>query len=156
MTLEELERRLQVLEDIEAIKKLKARYCETADDNYNPVEFSSLFTEDGVWDGGEIFGVHQGKQAIKAYFATVPDNISFAVHYCALVPNITVEGNRAHAHWYGLCPMQLAGNRAVWYACVYEDKYVKIEGKWFIKEVKCISLFQTPYEEGWAKKKFLD
>lgn len=156
MNLEELEKRVQVLEDIEAIKKLKARYCEIADDNYNPVEFSELFTEDGVWDGGELFGVHRGKQAIREYFASVPDKISFAVHYSALVPNITVEGDKAYAHWYGFAPMQLADKRAVWDACVYEDTYVKIEGKWFIKEVKCITLFQTPYEEGWAKKRFLD
>jgi len=52
--------------------------------------------------------------------------------------------------------MQLADKEAVWYACTYEDTYVKIEGKWFIKEVKCTNLFQTPYEEGWAKKRFLD
>ena len=31
MTLEELAQRVQVLEDIEAIKKLKARYCAAAD-----------------------------------------------------------------------------------------------------------------------------
>jgi len=98
MNLEDLSKRIQVLEDIEAIKKLKARYCEIADDNYNPVDFSNLFTEDGLWDGGKLFGVHRGKQAIREFFATVPDSISFAVHFAALVPNITVEGDKSYAH----------------------------------------------------------
>ena len=42
--------RLQ-LEDIEAIKILKTRYGYYCDDSYNPDGISSLFVEDGVWDG---------------------------------------------------------------------------------------------------------
>ena len=52
MTLEELEKRVQVLEDVYAIQNLKAKYCQLADDNYNPEETIKLFTEDGLWDGG--------------------------------------------------------------------------------------------------------
>ncbi len=35
MTLEDIERRLRVMEDIEEIKRLKARYCSYCDDNYD-------------------------------------------------------------------------------------------------------------------------
>ena len=35
MSLEDLERRLKVLEDIEEIKLLKRRYCAYCDDNYD-------------------------------------------------------------------------------------------------------------------------
>lgn len=156
MTLEELEKRVQVLEDIEAIKKLKAWYCQAADDNYNPEKFDPLFTEDAVWDGGETFGVYRGKKAIKEFFAHVPEDVPFAIHYSALVPDISVEGDKAYAHWYGLCAMTLTGNKAVWLANWYDDTYVKIKGEWLIAEVKVIVLFHTPYEEGWAKKRFLD
>src|SRR5262245_11383232 len=45
------------IEDIEAIKILKARYGYYCDDSYNPDGISSLFVEDGVWDGGQ-FGRH--------------------------------------------------------------------------------------------------
>ena len=55
-----LEERIQRLEDIEAIKNLKARYAAVCDDKYNPEEAIKLFTEDAVWDGGEDFGVHKG------------------------------------------------------------------------------------------------
>ena len=52
MNIEALAQRLQVLEDIEAIKRLKARYCAFCDDGYNPDGIAGLFVEDGVWDGG--------------------------------------------------------------------------------------------------------
>jgi uncharacterized protein (TIGR02246 family) len=156
MILEELEKRVGVLEDIEAIKKLKARYCQAADDNYNPERFCPLFTEDAVWDGGKTFGVYRGKKAIMEFFAHVSKDITFAVHYGTLVPDITVQGDKAYAHWYGLVPMTLTGGKACWLAHFYDDTCVKIKGEWLIKEIKTTVLFQTPYEEGWAKKPFLD
>ncbi len=40
------------LEDIEEIKRLKAGYCSSCDDNYDADSIASLFTEDAIWDGG--------------------------------------------------------------------------------------------------------
>jgi len=54
MSLEDLERRVQILEDIDAIKKLKARYTGYCDNGYDPEGIASLFTEDAVWDGGVL------------------------------------------------------------------------------------------------------
>ena len=50
--LEQLATRLQVLEDIEAIKKVKAEYCAHCDNGPNAQGIGALFAEDGVWDGG--------------------------------------------------------------------------------------------------------
>jgi hypothetical protein len=36
MASSELERRITQLEDVEAIKRLKALYCDICDDNHNP------------------------------------------------------------------------------------------------------------------------
>jgi len=79
--LKALEKRVQVLEDIEAIKNLKARYAAVCDDKYNPPKGVKLFTQDAVWDGGKDFGVHKGRAAIKKFFEGVAQNIVFAVHY---------------------------------------------------------------------------
>ena len=46
---------VQWLFDVEQIKQLKHRYCAYCDDSYNPKGIGSLFTENGVWDGG-VFG----------------------------------------------------------------------------------------------------
>ena len=53
MSLESLEKRIQVLEDIEEIKKLKHRYCALCDADYDADALAELFTEDAVWDGQE-------------------------------------------------------------------------------------------------------
>jgi len=51
------------LEDIEAIKILKARYGYYCDDSYNPDGISSLFIEHGVWYGGQFGAMKDGKRS---------------------------------------------------------------------------------------------
>jgi len=70
MDLAELERRLTRLEDIEAIKQLKARYCEICDDDHNPDRITSVFAEDGIWEGAE-FGTANGHANIRKLFEWV-------------------------------------------------------------------------------------
>jgi hypothetical protein len=47
----ELEKRLTVLQDIEAIKRLKAEYCDICDDAHNPDRMAAIFADDGIWEG---------------------------------------------------------------------------------------------------------
>jgi hypothetical protein len=54
----ELEKRITVLEDIEAIKKLKARAV--CYDDHNPDKITTLFAEDGIWEGVGTIGQHRG------------------------------------------------------------------------------------------------
>ena len=154
MTLEELAKKVQVLEDVEAIKKLKCQYAQACDDNYNPEKIAELFTEDGVWDGGEVWGVHHGKRKIKGYFAQVSKDVTLAVHY-VIAPDITVKGDKAQGQWYGLVPATFHG-KAIWMSVFYNDEYVKMDGKWLAKYMKVSCFFLTPYEEGWAKQRLLD
>ena len=49
--LDRISARLQNLEDIEAIKQLKALYCEICDDDHNPARIVGIFTKDGIWEG---------------------------------------------------------------------------------------------------------
>jgi SnoaL-like domain len=67
MASNELEKRITQLEDIEAIKQLKALYCDICDDNHNPDRITKIFVEDGIWEGGD-FGKAQGHDAIRKLF----------------------------------------------------------------------------------------
>jgi SnoaL-like protein len=81
-------------EDIEAIKILKARYGYYCDDSYDPDGISSLFVEDGVWDGGQ-FGRYEGRNAIRDFFRDLArDKIGFAMHLF-MNPLIEVSGDTA-------------------------------------------------------------
>ncbi len=154
MDLEQLQRRLQVLEDVEAIKKLKARYCAFCDDQYDADGIASLYTEDAVWDGGD-FGKHEGREAIRKFFQGASKIFPFAIHQ-VMNPIIEVEGDKAKGQWYLFQACTLAeGNQAMWLAARYEEEYVRSGGEWKFKHLKVSPSFFTPYGEGWAKKKFM-
>jgi len=154
MNLEDLERRLRVLEDIETIKKLKARYCAYCDNNYDAEGIASLFTEDAVWDGGK-FGRYEGREAIRTFFRGAPRIFPFAIHQ-VMNPIIEVEGEQAKGQWYLFQPATLAeGNQAVWLAARYEEEYVKVGSEWKFKRLKVFPSFLTPYDQGWVKKRFV-
>jgi uncharacterized protein (TIGR02246 family) len=146
--------RLRVLEDIEAIKQLKARYATACDDNYNADAIAELFTEDAVWDGGTLGKAH-GREKIRTFFRHAPAFFPFAIHH-VMNPMIEVDGDHAHAQWYLLQPATMAkGNQAVWLAATYHDDYVRAGGKWLFQHLRVTARFLTPYDEGWAKKPFV-
>src|SRR5713101_1964785 len=68
--LAQLEQRVQALEDVNAIRHLKARYAASCDDQYNPDGIAALFTEDAVWESQGL-GRFEGRGAIRAFFETI-------------------------------------------------------------------------------------
>ena len=154
MSLEDMERRLKVLEDVEAIKRLKARYCAHCDDNYNPDALGELFVEDAVWDGGDL-GRNEGREAIRTFFARASKRRPFAIHM-VMNPIIEVNGDTATGIWYLFQPNTLAeGNRAVWGSARYDEEYVRVDGEWKFKNLRVTSFFWTPFDEGWAETPFM-
>ena len=154
MSLEAIERRLKVLEDIEEIKKLKVRYCAYCDDNYNPDGLASLYAEDAVFDRGTQ-GRLEGKQEIFNHFSRMPEFFAFAVHM-VFNPIIEVDGDTATGKWYFLGALTYAErNQSVWASGRYDDEYVRINGEWKFKNQKITRFFWTPFEEGWAKTRFV-
>ena len=153
MTNNELADKIQRLEDIEAIRNLKARYCAFCDDGYDPDGIASLFVEDGVWEGGvHVQGKYEGREAIRSYFSNTSSRITFAVH-SVLNPIIEINGNTAHASWYLFQPCTESGE-AYWGSGVYQDDYVKVNGECFFKHLKVTFNFWTPFEQGWVKEPF--
>ena len=154
MSLEDLERRIKVLEDIEEIKKLKRRYCALCDDNYQADALADLFMEDAVWDGG-IRGRNDGREEIRSFFQQAPQRLPFAMHM-VMNPIIEVNGDTGTGTWYLFQPCTFAdGNRAVWGAARYDEEYVKVGGQWKFQNLKLTSHFWTPFNKGWVETKFV-
>jgi ketosteroid isomerase-like protein len=146
--------RLQQLEDIEAITRLKAQYAAACDNNYDADAIAALFAENALWDGGN-FGKAEGREKIRAFFRHAPKTFPFAIHN-VMNPQIEVDGDRASGQWYLLQPATMAKeNRAVWLAATYHDEYVRIDGHWMFQNLHVSARFLTPYDEGWAKKPFI-
>lgn len=151
MSLKDLERRVAALEDIEAIKRLKAHYAQVLD-GFSNARVEDLFTEDGVWDI-ETRGRFVGRQAIREFSIRLRELVPFSIHYF-VQPEIRIGGEKAEGRWYMWLPATKADGGAVWSAAIEDDKYVKVNEKWFILELKFKIIFRTPYEEGWHKKRF--
>ena len=96
-----MERRLQSLEDAEAIRNLKSRYAALCDDNYNADGIAALFTEDATWDSPGL-GRFEGREAIRGFFREAAGIFSFAIHY-SLNGQIYVDGNRLGRSGICLC-----------------------------------------------------
>jgi hypothetical protein len=94
-----IEQRLQTLEDIEAIRKLKARYCAGCDDDHNPDTLATLFHDDAVWEATSS-GRYEGIDAIRGFFSDLraTGRIRNSAHH-AINPIIDVDGDRATGHW---------------------------------------------------------
>ena len=121
--------RITRLEDIEAIKQLKARYCEICDDMHNPDRVTSVFAEDAIWES-EDFGKAEGHEQIRNLFGRFQKMFSFSQHNITN-PIIEIDGNHASGIWYIMGPWTFAEkNEEKWMALRYDDNYVKQDGKW--------------------------
>jgi uncharacterized protein (TIGR02246 family) len=102
MSERELLLRIDRLEAIEQIRRLKARYFAYCDNNYDPDGIASLFTEDAVWEGGS-FGHYKGREEIREHFQRVSREIVFAAHL-GMNAIIDVNGDTASAQWRMIMP----------------------------------------------------
>ena len=129
MDMAALEQRITRLEDIEAIKQLKARYCHICDDTHTPDTIASVFAEDSIWECDDL-GNAQGHKDIRELFSGCRKQFTFSQHNITN-PVIEVNGERATGIWYIMGPWTLTeNNKEIWMAARYDDDYVKIDGEW--------------------------
>jgi len=123
-----LEERIENLEAIEEIKKLRPLYCYLVDP-YHLDDLSQLFTNDAVLDLRPFLPeTINGKDNIIAYYR---ENKSVMSRHQSMNPIIEVEGTKAKGTWYLFGPLTAAtreGDTALWVQGRYGEEYVK-EGK---------------------------
>jgi hypothetical protein len=157
MNLEELEKKITVLEDTEAIKKLHVNYvnCLTQA-NYNDIL-------DYFWDDATVdlhAGFVKGKEKILSLFQNdiskthIGKEGPFSVH-----PIITVDGDNAKGSW--LMYIQFASPRKLnpkppifvtddapdWLQGFYDMEYKKRNGVWKISYLKWRCRLMSPLQQ---------
>jgi len=134
---------------------LEADYCHAAD-NQDAEAYASVFTDDGALDLGTFGGRIVGREAIREFCREVlPAVTTFSMH-CLHNPRLTVSGDTAKGRflWEAAITWK-ATDEAVWQAGCYDDEYVRTDGAWRIKEKIVTFYYQTHYDKGWAKEKFM-
>jgi len=160
--LEKLEKELARLNDIEAIRNLKAEHALASDDPENlEKRLLAIVTDDIELHYGEVFGVHKGIEIFRELVKETP--FIWTLHY--MIPSkieIAADGKTATGIWYLWEPATTpspvdAKETAMWLAGVYHDSYRKMpNGEWKISKMELDSKLLCTYKDGWEKEKIID
>jgi len=133
MTLEELEKRVKVLEDIEAIKQLHINYVYLLC-NLQWDDMVQCFAEDATMELLDQ-GVVRGKKEISGVFHNVlAERIKRNDGHLVGQPIITVTGDRAKGHW--ILYLFFAEPEVRWLQGRQDCEYVRVNGEWKFSSVK--------------------
>ena len=136
MTLEELEERIMVIEDIEAIKNLHSNYV-YALSNQQWDNMLDYFTEDAVCYI-KPWGLCKGKKEIEELFKNNLMDKPLPTHgHLVEHPVMRVGGNWAMCHWSLYLLFDEPERR--WIRGEYTCEYAKVDGSWKMDyvNVKC-------------------
>jgi hypothetical protein len=158
-----LEDRLRTVEDVEKIKKLQRMYGYYLDYGRWD-EVVDLFSDNAESIEVADSGVFLGKAGVKRFVMDVlkanrvPKEAPRGELHAALIgqPVISVDagGKRAYGRWGSLeCAASPVDGtwRQYWAHGIYENEYIKEDGKWRFKKLHFYLTFRTPYEDGWLK-----
>jgi hypothetical protein len=152
-----LQRRLQNLEDIMEITRLKAAYCDAVDGGWNRrthrgEEVASLFVDDGAWDVGGGVGRGEGYDGIVKLIDSF-QQMPFAFHRVCN-PVIHVNGDEATGKWHLIAYLSQPDGTPVMYFGVYHDRFVRTPQGWKFKLLTCDTATMAPLRDGWSTGEF--
>jgi hypothetical protein len=88
---------VQILEDVNAIRHLKARSAASCAEQDNPDGLAALLTEAAVWES-QGRGRLEGRAALRAFFRGASQLFTLAIPDSLNGP-IDVQGDPARAQW---------------------------------------------------------
>ncbi len=135
MSHNDLEKRIQALEDAEAIKKLHQKYIDLMD-NLRYEDVLDLFTEDASVAIRNL-GVKKGRKELREIYVDVlakkRGTERFDGHM-AVQPDISINGDTAKGTW--LIYMLFSRPSIQWVQGRNDCEYKKINGEWKISKLK--------------------
>ena len=140
--LSELEKRIRVMEDIEAIKNLKAKYFRCVDKKLWE-EMETVLTEDAVADYGMGIELLQGRKAIIEFLKKNLGRDSMISVHQGHNPEIEITSDTtARGVWVlnDRLIIQTIATLNGWR--YYEDEYVKVNGEWKKKSTKITNILE--------------
>lgn len=153
----DLEHRLQLQEDKDAVEKLTRAYGYYVDKQLWD-QVSALFTEDGrVEIAGR--GVYKGAAGIDTIFRRVMGRGQIGLRSGALfnhmilqgIVDVSPDGKTALGRWRAFVQIARYRQAAIWSEGTYENRYVKIGGIWKIADMHFYATYYTPFDKGWRE-----
>ncbi len=150
--IKEKDRQLQILHDIEDIKRLQCAYGYYLE-HWMSEEIIDCFSTSPEVSGTFVEGTYNGPEGIRRYFGRNRETSPEFLHQVMQVsPVITVDpdGMRAKGRWYGFGAVAFRPVNGVidpsYMSVVYEMEYIKEDGVW--KILKLALLLHYTYSPG--------
>lgn len=160
VSLAELEERIAVMNDESLVRNLQASYGYYVNRRMWD-DVTDLFTADGVYEVGGV-GVYKGTTGIrKAVGRMGPAGLTHGVLNDRLQFDTVVSfaSGRREAHVRGM-ELGLLGDadkgEAYWEVSVYDNRFVKEDGLWKVREMRVFPLFRSEYSTGWGKNRIVE
>jgi bile-acid 7alpha-dehydratase len=132
---ENLEARINILENIEEIKKLKAKYWRCVDTKLWE-EIGNCFSEDAILDSVPNIQFQGRKQIVQMFKDSFEKEIKISAHG-GYSPEISIiSETMAKANWAFNDYLVMKSGRKMHGWGFYEDEYIKENSRWKIKSTK--------------------
>lgn len=166
LSLESIQARVQRLEDTKRIEQLQRIYGYYRD-NGEWEKVVDLFSDQAESVEVADHGVYKGKEGVRRFYIDLIKGgkdkprrygaMSIAIQFQGVV-SMDPDGSTAKGRWYGFlmearptASLHEGELRQTWGHGIYENEYVKENGKWLIKKLHFFLHFRTPFEDGWLK-----
>lgn len=163
MNIEQLEKEIIRLEDLQAIEDLHRSYGYYMDSHHREEVFD-LFSDETESVEIESTGLFLGKAGVRKFFmdndllekgqTQVPSWINILILQTMDVITIAPDGKSAEGRWSTWLAeaMNVGGlPRQQWVQGYYENKYIKENGVWRFKKLHWNVTFFTSFETGWLR-----
>ena len=156
-TLAQLEERIRVLNDEDQVRNLQAAYNYYVDRRMWD-DVVDLFARDGVIEAGGV-GVYAGPKGVrKAMERMGPAGLTQGVLNDHLlfdnVAQILPGGREARMRGFELAMVgDVESGEAHWEVTVLDNRFVKEDGVWKVREMRLYPLFRSEYHAGWGKSR---
>jgi hypothetical protein len=169
-TIEKLEARINELEiqvgtlrDVEAIKKLQRAYGYYLE-HWRTADIVELFSKSPEVCVKANAGEFRGPESVKWYYyhggdpekeqVVPPPDFFYQVMQLSPIIDVAPDRQRAWGRWYGFganaFPVK-GGVAPGWLDGVYENEYIKEDGKWKILKLHWFMYFDAPFALSWVK-----
>jgi hypothetical protein len=169
-TVEKLEARLQITEDIEAIKKLQRAYGYYLE-HWQEEQLLGLWSHDpNVSFEANASGQFKGWEQVQEcfhfgdhYTAYAGEKIAPPEYLHILMPtagivDLDTNGETAKGRWYGffLGALPRGGKLRALIGCgIWENEYIKENGIWKLRKIYWNDIISSPLDEGWVKTPYI-
>ena len=151
-----LENQIRTLQNIEEIKKLQRAYGYYLE-HWMSKEIIDLFSDSPDAAVMVRAGQFLGKEGVRRFFERPrhqenPEYLHQVMQLSGII-DVDPDGKTAKGRWYGFGPDAFPGKEGVsqgWMDGIYENEYVKENGKWKIKILRWCMIFHAPWGESFV------